>query len=53
VAFLYSYTDSSIEDASLLDDNSTKNGESDDGLLPLQAAGRQFITDLPRSESST
>lgn len=47
--FLYFSTDSSIEDASILDDNGTRNGESDDGLLHLQPGGRQLITELPSS----
>lgn len=41
--------DSSIDDASLVDDNSTRNGESDDGFLPLPPGGRQHITELPSS----
>jgi hypothetical protein len=47
--FLYFSTDSSIDDASLVDDNSTRNGESDDGFLPLPPGGRQHITELPSS----
>lgn len=52
VAYLYFSTDSSIDDASLLDDNSTRNGESDDGSLLVQPGGRQLITEFPCSESS-
>jgi hypothetical protein len=36
LACLYFSTDSSVDDASLLDDNSTRNGESDDGSLLVQ-----------------
>jgi hypothetical protein len=52
VAYLYFSTDSSVDDASLLDDNSTRNGESDDGSLLVQPGGRQLITQLLCSESS-
>jgi hypothetical protein len=52
MAYLYLFTDSSVDDASLLDDNSTRNGESDDGSLLVQPGGRQLIAELPCSESS-
>ena len=43
--------DSSFEDASILDDSSNKNGESDTGGQLLDAGSRRFIAELPRSES--
>jgi hypothetical protein len=52
VTNFYFSTDSSVDDASILDDNSTRNGESDDGSLLVQPGGRQLITELPCSESS-
>jgi len=52
VACLYFPTDSSVDDASLFDDNSTRNDESDDGSLLVHPGGRQLITELPCSESS-
>jgi len=52
MAYLCFSTDSSVDDASFLDDNSTRNGESDDGSLLVQPGGRELITELPCSESS-
>lgn len=46
--------DSSFEDASILDDSSNKNGESEIGEtegLSIETATRQFISELQRSES--
>jgi hypothetical protein len=51
ISVFCSGTDSSFEDASLLDDGNNRNGEGDVGSALSQLGGRQFISEIPQYES--